>query len=643
MRDTKVLLSTGVLLILLVCGPLILTSFSTTPSYALSDAYLQANQIGGSNVGYGYANSTGQYLIDQGIGVGDYAVKASSNGYIDETINTTIASISDTKTVDFLLNRSAIIWGKVLGHSGQPVIGAFVDLKENSTGTYVNSATTDSDGQYYFATDIDTGAYYVTVDFSFSNFESSYLDAPYLANGYVGNVQSTAVAVTAGSTAQIPDLVLNMSGVITGTVTDDHGNPIANATVTAMNVGTFHSSTVSADTNGVYRISYDIVDSNYSVEANSNGYVSDTSYVNAIQGSTVVQNVTMHPSATLHGTVLRQSDNKPIPDASISLFSDDFKYFGDATSNELGSYAINDGLGADNYTATLYLNGELQNESQGITLDYGQNITLDFTIQAYFISGKVNENSTTGPAVHDPHVDLTFEADPSPPGGSTSGDTNGNYEMTLPTGSLYGADYTGQEWNGTFTASADGYNTTTVNATITIGADMTIDFVLFKQSTLKPPSATIVGTIYGNAGPSLPFSHQVWHLVSGASNFEVELNTSSSTVFLDGNVTTGTVSIYLWGPEGTTGQLTIWIPKNLFPGPSFTVTSYPGPNPTPSLASNSTHWIITIQYEHSFRDITFKSQQVLPEYPIPAILMVMLMVSSALAFLEKKRRTRISR
>jgi hypothetical protein len=202
----------------------------------------------------------------------------------------------------------------------------------------------------------------------------------------------------------------------------------------------------------------------------------------------------------------------------------------------------------------------------------------------------------------------------------------------------------GLDYEGTFTVSASGFNTTEANSTVTIGNDIVdMDFVLFPEPAEPPPppSATIMGMVHGGAGPSLPFSHQIWEITSGNYTFTVGFNTSSSISYVYSSVTSGTVSLYLWGPEGTTGQLTAWIPKDLFPGPTFTVSSYPGPNPTPTLTSNTTHWIVAIDYSHSSRSITFQSENAIPEYSGPMILIATFASATAVVLLERKRRMRV--
>jgi len=640
-KKRNVLLILGLLTITIeLLGLAIIPSFSAPPAYVLPDAYVSADQINGSGYGSDFTNSTGQYFIDEGIRAGNYSVQFSADGYLRKRVNTTVASTNETQTIDVILSRSALVWGKVKGFDGRPVIGVEVNLYENGSGSYVDNAMTDSEGMYYFATEIDTGTYYMKVqEFTFPYPGYPHLYVPLLENGYVSGKISEVVSVTAGSTAMVPDVVLDQSGAITGTVTDDHGNPMAYASVRALNLDTFDSTMVGADANGVYRIAYDIFNGTYSVEPSVFGYLADSADVATVQGTTVVQNFTMVKSATVRGSVLRKSDSRPIPGTTISLMSDPYKYYGGATTRANGTYEANYGLGTANYTAIVYLGTEMMNMTM-ITLATGENLTLDFWIDAYFISGTVYNSTLGGPTVGYPNVYLSFGDYFGPPGGSASGSKNGTYEMIVPVRE----GTSGLDYAGTFTVSAWGFNTTEVNSTVTIGNDIIdMDFVLFPEPAEPPPppSAIIRGMVHGGAGPSLPFSHQIWEITSGNYTFTVGFNTSSSISYVYSSVTSGTVSLYLWGPEGTTGQLTAWIPKDLFPGPTFTVASYPGPNPTPTLTSNETHWIVTIDYSHSSRAITFQSENAIPEYPGPMILIAAFASGTAVVLLERKRRMRV--
>jgi hypothetical protein len=260
-------------------------------------------------------------------------------------------------------------------------------------------------------------------------------------------------------------------------------------------------------------------------------------------------------------------------------------------------------------------------------------------INAYFISGTVYANYTGGPRLSYPDVQWRFSI-PYLVGGSTSGDVNGTYVLVLPvvTGT------SGFSSGGNFTVSASGYNTTIVPANVTIGNGLTKDFVLLKSPPPPPPppSATIMGTILGNAGPELPFSYEWWHLSENGYQFMVGFNTSSYIDFVFSSLSTKSILVSVWGPEGITGQMTIWIPDAILQGP-FSVTSIPGPNPTMGTQTdNGTYTSVSITYGLSSKTIVFTSTGVIPEFQGPMALIAILFATALAVFLQKRLRVRVN-
>ncbi len=650
MKKRIILLTLGFLAIAFECLSSVITpSFSVSPPYVLTSGSIYANRVGGGGGGYGFMNESGQYLLESGIVPGNYTVEASVNGYINAKVNTTVNSVSDVNTVDLTLNRSAVVRGKVLGFDGAPVVGAEVSLTKQGSYFPLGQTTSDSNGMYYFASNIDTGNYYVNVTFSFpfevaaysvmygNNYTGlptySYLDAPYLASGYVER-GSGLFSVTAGQTTAVSDLVLERSGVITGIVKDEMGTPIPYAAVAAEWLGDI-TGIVLADLSGTYKIAYDVLNRSYNVRPYAYGYIGNETVVVANQTGTVWQNFTMSRSAEVHGHVWREGDNRPVSGVQLTFLGPPPYYQGITTESD-GAYSISGGLGPGDYFVSASLGYATVNYTS-ITLSAGESKLLDFWIDAYFISGTVHENSTSGPGVSFAGVDLEFVADPYPTGGYTIANEDGSYELALP----IEEGMNGLTVSANFTVTAWDYNTTRVNMDVVIGEDVTgLDFVLYPSPTQPPPeSAKITGTVYGNSGPSLPFSYQWWHLTSGNYSYMVGVNSSSCVMFVSGVISnTGDLMVVAWGPEGTDGRMTVWIPHPLYQEP-FTVTSSIGPDPlVESETFNGTHTIITITYGHSYKFMTFHTDHVIPEFPTQPIIAIALIASAAMILLEKKRK-----
>lgn len=637
MKNKHVLCAIGFLALIQLFSLITVPVLSAAP-YPISNTYVSADQIIGPSYGYDYTNNSGQYKIDQGIEEpGVYQVLASPEGYLRQTVDVTIDSVNDTKTADIYLNRSAIIWGKVLGYDALPAVDADVILRRNETGQYIDQVTTDSNGMYIFASYIETGAYYIEVSLNYDS-GSDNLVLPARNYGLIGGRSGfEGIAAMAGQSIQAPDLILNASAIIRGTVKDEFGDPIPNANIYAS--GPFFTYfSMLTDASGVYKFSYEVMNGTYDISVNAYGYLPNEAIANATPLATTTQDFTLTRSAGLSGYIHRNSDSRQVPDVLVQVYTEDYMYGSSAHTDSDGFYEMRTGLGTGNYTVIVRMGSDVLNETS-IMLATGQNTTLDLGINVYFIVGTVYENATVaGQEVASASVELVLEGDFfGPPGGSAYTGNNGSYAMTVPVREGYG----GMLWNATFTVSKYGYNDTVLNDIITIGTDAAYDFVIFKAppEPPPPPSATIMGTVYGGDGPSLPFSYKVWNFTDQQYNFLVAVNASSSMEYAFTDIMDGYLYVYVWGPEGTTGQMTAQLPKAIYPGPTFTVTSTLSANPTIiDLTQNATYWFLTIEYGHSSGYIEIQSENTVPEFPTLISLVAMLTLIAAITYAVKKRK-----
>lgn len=164
-------------------------------------------------------DSQGGYTLGNDLAAGTYRVVIPplfSRGYASASVSVTVP---EENAVDFVLDRSGTISGRVVDASGNPVAGATVFAAskiDNNTqlsqfAASMATAKTDRDGRYVLDSGIGSGTYTVTTSF--------------------GSVPvSSSTEVRAGSTANIV-LGFGETVAIKGKVTDEANRPVENASV----------------------------------------------------------------------------------------------------------------------------------------------------------------------------------------------------------------------------------------------------------------------------------------------------------------------------------------------------------------------------------------------------------------------------
>lgn|GEM_PF-2604258 len=605
---------------------------TASPTFGASgvvSAFVSAQQDEGPSRGYGYTNSSGYYEIGYDLLPGPYTVTASAFGYIDGVQHTNISSLLDEKHIDFNLNRSALIIGKVVGFDGLPVAGAYVRLYNNLTGGYVTYTYTDSAGVYVFATNIPTGVYHVAVSFEFeftsvasqvysgANYTGPptypHRYAPYLPSGYISGSSSNFSAV-AGQQAAGPTVVLQGSAVIQGTIRDQFGSPVANASVYAYNTMGSNYIFVLSGPDGKYRISYEIAKSVYSLRAIAYGYVSPYVEVDASAGGIIAQDLTLNRSASVYGFIRRAGDGLPITSAYLytySLSGVDYAY---SYTDGSGYYSISSGLTPGNHSLYVYV-GLAYIGPFYFWLSEGQATRFDVSLDASRVTGMVHGDNLTGPALG--YASMKFSSAHVPSWYSVWGQVqaDGTYSVLLgiPSG------YMGMTVPVNITVSHYGYNTRTFTVNLTLGTDLNLDLYLTKGE--LGASAKVEGFVSGAGGPGMPFTFNWWRLTFDNYTFMVGMNSTSSVDYLSPYLLSKYIYISARGPEGTVGHMTVWVPDSVMQGP-FTVVSRTPPYPTiVSVTDNGTYTAVEFTYfEHNYNYMYLYSTSAVPEFPGVALL-----------------------
>ena len=337
-----------------------------------------------------------------------------------------------------------------------------------ASGPGEGSAVTDAQGQYSITSYLGTGTYSVDT----------------LATGYV-DAEVNNVAVTAGLTTSGINILVTVSGIITGQVTDaSTGLPVANVIVIAENSTGADSSGFYAltDSNGNYEINTNLPTGTYNVTAYpyTGPYMDQSvSPITVTAGATTANvNFVLPISATISGTVTDASTHADLSGISVTAESSNGLYSGDATTNSNGQYTMDTDLGTGTYNVTAfypanYLPGTTSSfaVTQGETSS-GENLALQ---QSGIISGTVT--NTVGSTPIAGATVIASNADGTYSGFATT-NAEGAYQITtdLGTDTTYTVEafYSDSFNTVTGVSVTQGLTTSGVNIQLTIAASGTI-------------------------------------------------------------------------------------------------------------------------------------------------------------------------
>lgn len=300
-------------------------------SGTVTDA-VTGNPINGTDVYADLSNGTGtfgffaatgvdgKYLMATDLPTGTYNVSIllAPDGYITQMTTANVVAGVDTTGVNLALATSGIITGNIAAPNGTGLFGIDVYALSSTGGTYYGSATTDMAGNYRIATGLGTDNYTVYADG----------DGNYTAYG--GLLTATTVQVTAGQTTSGINMELTPvttpptpSGTITGRITDQSGNPIRDASVSATGSGGFGSG--ETDSNGDYNITSGLgTGTDYNVSASASGYYDAyySSLVSVTVGQTtsgIDMQMTAQPAQSF-GTITGTVTGAPNPISTVPEF-----------------------------------------------------------------------------------------------------------------------------------------------------------------------------------------------------------------------------------------------------------------------------------------------------------------------------------
>lgn len=301
-------------------------------------------------------DANGNYAFD-GLAAGTYRVGFLPDGsnalreYYDDA--STLGKATDlvvtganTLTADADLSVGTSIAGTVTDESAAPLQGIDVTLyqaQDDGSGSVwwdsVGWGTTTRTGSYSFDGLIGGAAYRIGFVDNDGNFAREYYrDAVTVEQ---------ATDVIAGESGPVDVALASDAGAeaITGTVTDDAGNPVAGVTVDAYRTDTWdEAGSVTTGADGTYRLD-GLRAGRHQVSFSLNDdylYTDEEPYrlVDVVAGTAVVEDLQVHVGGRVTGT-LRDTDGQPIRDAYVTAYTaDGFEWAGQGYVEVDGSYTV---------------------------------------------------------------------------------------------------------------------------------------------------------------------------------------------------------------------------------------------------------------------------------------------------------------
>jgi hypothetical protein len=400
-----------------------------------------------TNGGYSFENlPAGWYKIQ---------ISAAPLNYIDGTTNIEVFADAMNSNVDFVLQVGGLFTGTVRNALAEPLSNVTV-AAYNANGDGSRSGVTATDGTYQVV-GLPSGTYRARAIAYGANYLSAWYEGiPY--DGLPVPTNAMRIDVAAGSVTGPVDFVLAAGGIISGSVKDDQGLLLSNATVAVFDTNRQYVATASTDNSGIYAV-VALPSGKYyaSVSANGANYLStwydgipyeDYSVPTNATGIDVVAGSVTGPvdfvlvtGGTLNGSV-RDDQGVLLSNATVVVFDANRQYVVSAATDTNGDYAVvalRTGLYyvkaacSERNLVSMWFHGvpatgwDVQTNAQAVSVTAGQSTTnVDFQLP----EGAVVEGVVRARAGGSPLSGISISASFGS-GGSTLGsvvtDSNGQY------------------------------------------------------------------------------------------------------------------------------------------------------------------------------------------------------------------------
>lgn len=299
-------------------------------------------------------DANGNYTLSN-LSPGTYTLVTTAINYQSNTQSVTVQANSTTHSNISLLADPSSITGQVTDATTLvPITGATVQV---SFGQNIIATTlTDSQGQFLI-NNLSAQAYTVTIS------ALNYQNVVQNVNLSINQIYALNVALQ------------SFPGNVTGNVSDNLSQPIANATVYLLQGSTTIKS-ILTDSLGNYSLN-GLATGNYTLQASASGFQFGTSSINIIPGATLISNFTLQPNpGSIQGTVT--DGLNPLANAFVQVLNGNV-IVASTLTNTNGVYTLPN-LSPGNYTIQAMLSG-YQTNTQGVQVNAGGTTVANFALQ----------------------------------------------------------------------------------------------------------------------------------------------------------------------------------------------------------------------------------------------------------------------
>jgi hypothetical protein len=397
------------------------------------------------------------------------------------------------------------------------------------------------------------------------------------APGFIDQ-QVNNIAVTAGAETSNVNIIMNVSGGISGKVTDAvSGLPLSGVIVTAYNATGTGTSGQSAftDANGSYQIIQNLPSGTYNINITlATGYLYKTVSAIFVTEGVMTSNVNfaLSKSGVIAGILTDSVTHAVLTGILVAAISSNGNLGAYSITNSTGQYTLNTNLPTGLYNVTIsFPTGYISKTVSGVSVTAGQTTTQNITLDpSGVISGTVT-NSANG----QPISGVSITASAGNFFGLATTNSNGNYNISSGLGT------------GTYTVFAIIGTSFAINSSVNVVASQTTPNVNFQLTVIVTPSGTISGRVTNTTSAPILLAYINAQGISGSgSNY-----TDSNGNYIISGLSPGTYTVNVTATGYISQQQTgiSVIVSQVTSGVNFVLTAVPSGRISGQVLSSQTN------------------------------------------------------